>query len=257
MIPTTDNTSTTNITAVALITGGGRRIGAAIARRLHQQGFNIILHYRKSSHEAQALAKTLNNARPHSASSLYADLTCNNEIQQLAKQSITIWGRIDVLINNASSYYPTPFGEVTEHQWDDLVASNTKAPFFLSQALAPELTKQQGCIINIVDIHAERPVMDYSPYTIAKAGNAMLTKSLARELAPAVRVNGVAPGVIIWPENAAQHSDQEKQRILNQIPLGREGSADDIAKTVLFFINDAPYITGQILAVDGGRSIYL
>jgi len=142
-------------------------------------------------------------------------------------------------------------------EWEDLQASNSKAPFFLSQALSTELKKQQGCIVNIVDIHAERPVLEYSPYTIAKAGIAMLTKSLARELAPYVRVNGVAPGVIIWPENAAEHSEVEKQRIVEQIPLAREGSADDIAKTVLFFVKDAPYITGQILAVDGGRSIYL
>lgn len=242
---------------VALITGGGRRIGAETARQLHAHGFNVILHYRRSVDEAQQLAHHLNQQRPDSAQTLSADLRDISAVQDLAVQALGCWGRIDALINNASSYYPTPFPSVSEDQWDDLLASNTKAPFFLSQSLAPELKQQQGCIVNIVDIHAERPLLEYSPYTIAKAGSAMLTKSLARELAPAIRVNGVAPGVIIWPENAAEHSDAEKQRILNQVPLGREGCAEDIAKTVLFFVKEAPYITGQILAVDGGRSLYL
>lgn len=242
---------------VALITGGGRRIGAEVARQLHQANFNVVLHFRRSVTEAKALCEQLNQIRPNSAVTISADLNNLSDVEQLAEKSIAAWGQLDVLINNASSYYPTPFGEVEAHQWDDLHNSNIKAPFFLSQAVAPALKERHGCIVNIVDIHAERPVLDYTPYTIAKAGNAMLTKSLARELAPNVRVNGVAPGVIIWPENAAEHSDAEKQRILNQIPLGREGSAKDIAKTVLFFVKDAPYITGQILAVDGGRSIYL
>lgn len=242
---------------VALITGGGRRIGAEIARQLHQCHYNVIIHYLKSETEATELVDDLNRQRPASALSLKADLAKHEAILELAKEAVKAWGKIDVLINNASSYYPTHFGEVEEKQWDDLVATNTKAPFFLAQALAPGLKKQQGCIVNIVDIQAERPSLDYGPYTIAKAGAAMLTKSLARELAPEVRVNGVAPGVIIWPEKAAKHSEPEKQRILNQVPLQREGRADDIAKTVLFFIQQAPYITGQILAVDGGRSIYL
>ena len=242
---------------IALITGGGRRIGATTAKFLHANNFNVILHYRRSVKEALALTATLNNLRPHSATAICADLNNIDQVTQLADEALQQWGQLDVLINNASSYYPTRFGDVTEHQWDDLLASNTKAPFFLSQALAPALAKQQGCIVNIVDIHAERPLLDYSPYTIAKAGSAMLTKSLARELAPNIRVNGIAPGVIIWPENAAEHTDTEKQRILEQIPLQREGSADDIAKTVLFFVKDAPYISGQILAVDGGRSLYL
>lgn len=242
---------------VALITGGGRRIGAEIATQLHQHGFNVIIHYLRSSSEANGLAKRLNETRENSAITIKADLTQLGSVKKLGSDAIGTWGRLDVLINNASSYYPTEFGKVNEKDWDDLQASNSKAPFFLSQSVSAELTKQQGCIVNIVDIHAERPVLEYSPYTIAKAGIAMLTKSLARELAPKVRVNGVAPGVIIWPENAAEHSEQEKQRILEQIPLAREGSAKDIAKTVLFFVKDAPYITGQILAVDGGRSIYL
>lgn len=242
---------------VAIITGGGRRIGAAIATMLHKNGFNIILHYRHSTTEANQLAASLNAIREDSATTLHADLRDAGQIEQLATDAAHCWGRIDALINNASSYYPTPFGDVTETQWEDLLATNTRAPFFLSQTLGPELTKTKGCIVNIVDIHAIRPLPDYSPYTIAKAGSAMLTKSLARELAPDVRVNGVSPGVIIWPENTAKIDTEEKERILNQVPLGREGSAEDIARTVLFFINDAPYITGQILAVDGGRSIYL
>ncbi len=242
---------------VALITGSARRIGAETARHLHRQGFNLLLHYRSSYNEVKQLADTFNRERNHSAVAIAAELADTHAIDALAKQALQPWGRLDVLINNASSYYPTPFGKVTENQWDDLLASNTKAPFFLSQALAPYLRKQRGCIVNIADIHAERPLMEYSPYTIAKAGNAMLTKSLARELAPEVRVNGIAPGVIIWPEDAAELADNDKQHILKQVPLGHVGEAADIAKTVVFFVQDAPYITGQILAVDGGRSIYL
>ncbi len=242
---------------VALITGGGRRIGAEIARHLHDNHFNVIIHYRHSAEEATQLVEQFNQQRNHSATAINADLNNITQVRQLAEDSINYWGRIDTLINNASSYYPTPFSEVNESQWEDLISSNTKAPFFLSQSLAEELKKRNGTIVNIVDIHAERPLLEYSPYTIAKAGNAMLTKSLARELSPEVRVNGVAPGVIVWPENQARHTEEEKQRILSQIPLQREGSAKDIAKTVLFFIKDAPYITGQILAVDGGRSLYL
>ncbi len=242
---------------VALVTGGGRRIGSEIVRQLHQHGFNVAIHFLRSEQEAIALAAQLNQLRTNSALTIKADLSQLHSLQSLAQTTLGAWGRLDVLVNNASSYYPTPFEEVSEAQWEDLQASNSKAPFFLSQALAPALKKQQGCIVNIVDIHAERPLLNFSPYTIAKAGIAMLTKSLARELSPEVRVNGVAPGVIIWPENTAEHTEEEKRRILEQIPLAREGSADDIARTVLFFIKDAPYITGQILAVDGGRSLYL
>jgi len=203
------------------------------------------------------LTEELNSVRENSAISFQADLKDVAQVHSLAANATRHWGRIDALVNNASSYYPTPFGEVTEEQWSDLLDSNTKAAFFLSQALAPELKKQRGSIVNIVDIHADYPLPEYSPYTIAKAGSAMLTKSLARELAPHVRVNGVSPGVIVWPENAAEHSSQEKQRILAQVPLEREGTTADIANTVLFFVTQAPYITGQILAVDGGRSIFL
>ena len=242
---------------VALITGGGRRIGAEIARHLHREGFNVLIHFLRSQSEAAALAMHFNSIREGSAATLSADLNDIEQVQQLALDAEAVWGRVDALINNASSYYPTEFGTVKESEWDDLLSSNTKAPFFLSQALAPALSRQQGAIINIVDIHAQSPLANYSPYTIAKAGNAMLTQSLARELAPDVRVNGVAPGVIIWPEKKAEHTAAEKNRILSQVPLGREGQASDIAKTVCFFISDAPYITGQILAVDGGRSIFI
>lgn len=244
-------------TPVALVTGGGRRIGAEISRQLHAAGFNVLIHFLRSKNEAVKLATDFNDQRADSAVVLSADLNDVKQIEQLAMAAEAVWGRVDALINNASSYYPTEFGTVQESQWDDLLASNTKAPFFLSQALAAALTTQKGAIVNIVDIHAQSPLANYSPYTIAKAGNAMLTKSLARELAPDVRVNGVAPGVIIWPEKKAEHSEEEKQRILSQVPLGREGQARDIAKTVCFFVNDAPYITGQILAVDGGRSIFI
>jgi len=242
---------------VALITGSSRRIGAETARQLHANNFNVVLHYRSSQKEAIELTDTLNAIRKNSAISFCADLTDINQVRTLANSALKHWGRIDTLINNASSYYPTPFLEVTEAQWVDLLDSNTKAAFFLSQALAPALKIQQGSIINIVDIHADYPLPEYSPYTIAKAASAMLTKSLARELAPDIRVNGVSPGVIVWPENEAEHTNEEKQRILNQVPLAREGTTRDIAETVIFFVTKAPYITGQILAVDGGRSIFI
>jgi pteridine reductase len=242
---------------VALITGSSRRIGAETARQLHANNFNVVLHYRHSQKEAQLLTEQLNNIRENSAINFCADLKDVVQVRELAVNAAGHWGRIDALVNNASSYYPTPFGEVTEEQWSDLLDSNTKAAFFLSQALAADLKKQRGSIVNIVDIHADYPLPEYSPYSIAKAGSAMLTKSLARELAPHVRVNGVSPGVIVWPENAAEHTSQEKQRILAQVPLEREGTTQDIANTVLFFVTQAPYITGQILAVDGGRSIFL
>lgn len=242
---------------VALITGSSRRIGAETARQLHANNFNVVLHYRNTQKEAQLLTEQLNNIRENSAVNFRADLKDITQVRELAANAANHWGRLDTLVNNASSYYPTPFGEVTEEQWSDLLDSNTKAAFFLSQALAADLKKQRGSIVNIVDIHADYPLPEYSPYTIAKAGSAMLTKSLARELAPHVRVNGVSPGVIVWPENAAEHTSQEKQRILAQVPLEREGTTQDIANTVLFFVTQAPYITGQILAVDGGRSIFL
>ncbi|TQV71799.1 pteridine reductase [Exilibacterium tricleocarpae] len=240
---------------VALITGAARRIGAQIAETLHRADFNVVLHYRNSATAAEQLAATFNQRRPDSAICLAADLCQSTQVQHLAEQSQTQWGRVDALINNASSFYPTPIGSATEAQWDDLLGSNVKAPFFLSQALAAALTRQRGAIINIADIHADRPLAEHTVYCIAKAGNVMLTQSLARELAPAVRVNGIAPGAILWPEQAAELSDDGKQKVLGRVPLARPGAPADIAATVLFLLTGAPYITGQVIAVDGGRSL--
>lgn len=240
---------------VALITGSARRIGAAIAQKLHGQSYNIALHYHHSAREANQLKDQLNLLRANSAVALEADLNQLTDITQLIQTATTHWQRLDVLINNASSFYPTPVASATAEQWDDLLNSNLKAPFFLAQAAMAELQKNQGCIINIADIHADRPLKNHSIYCAAKAGNVMLTKSLARELAPAVRVNGIAPGAILWPEQASKLSDTNKQDILSRIPLARQGSAEDIAQTVLFLVQAAPYITGQIIAVDGGRGL--
>lgn len=241
---------------VALITGGAHRIGAEIVQQVHQAGFNIVLHYRNSMQEADTLAKQLNTLRIDSAKIFSADLNDLTALEDLAAFALRAWSRLDVLINNASSFYPTPIGSVTEQSWDDLMGSNLKAPFFLAQALAIELKKNGGCIVNIADIHAQRPLKNHPVYCAAKAGNIMLTQSLARELAPEVRVNGIAPGAILWPEQQSELSEKNKQKILEKIPLQKQGSANDIARTVLFLIKEAPYITGQIISVDGGRSIY-
>jgi pteridine reductase len=244
-----------DVLPVALITGGARRIGAEIARHLHQAGYNLALHYHHSVAEAEALAAALNHQRPNSVNILTADLCNIAALQQLATEAQSFWGRVDVLINNASTFYPTPVGTVTEQTWDDLMGSNLKAPFFLAQALAEELKKNSGCIVNIADIHAERPLKEHPVYCAAKAGNIMLTKALARELAPHVRVNGVAPGAILWPEQQEDLTPQKQQDIVAKIPLQARGSAADIARSVVFLVQQAPYITGQILAVDGGRSV--
>lgn len=240
---------------VALITGGARRIGAAIAATLHEAGYNIALHYRHSTGEAQALTEKFNQQRSNSAMSFAADLNQLNEIQQLAREVLQTWQRLDVLINNASSFFPTPLEKATEAQWNDLMNSNLKAPFFLAQAFADELRRHAGCIINIADIHADRPLRQHPIYCAAKAGNVMLSKSLARELAPQVRVNGIAPGAILWPEQEGPTDEFAQQEILRKIPLGRSGNPQDIARTVKFLVQDAPYITGQIITVDGGRSL--
>jgi pteridine reductase len=240
---------------VALITGAGRRIGAQLAKSLHEAGYRIIVHYNRSLNEAGALADELNQARPDSAVALQADLSDIDQIDDLARRALAQWGQMDVLINNASTFYPTPLGTATTDQWDDLISSNLKAPFFLIQALAEPLRQQRGCIVNIVDIHAERPLKGYPIYSAAKAGHVMLTKSLARELAPDVRVNAIAPGAILWPEQDAELAPEERKNILQRVPLKRSGSPLDIADTVLFLIKNSPYITGQIIAVDGGRSV--
>ena len=249
------NTAINNTAPVALITGAAQRIGAAIAEQLHGAGYNIVIHYRHSADNAAALVETLNQRRAASAVCFAADLQDTQALQHLAQRAETHWGRVDALINNASAFYPSPIGSTTETDWDALIASNMKAPFFLAQALAPMLKKYTGCIINIADIYAEKPLANHTVYCMAKAGNAMLTQSLAVELAPQVRVNGIAPGAILWPEshNASHAATQEK--ILASIPLQRTGDTEDIARTVLFLLRDAPYITGQILRVDGGRSL--
>ncbi|ALP54342.1 pteridine reductase [Candidatus Tenderia electrophaga] len=238
---------------VALITGAAHRIGAELARRLHGAGMNIALHYRHSSAQAEALAAQLNAIRPDSVVPLQADLLDTARLPAVIAAACQPWQRLDVLINNASTFYPTPMDSASEADWDDLIGSNLKAPFFLSQAAAPELKKRQGCIINIVDIHAQRPMKDYPIYSAAKAGLAMLTMALARELGPELRVNGVAPGAILWPERALK--PKTKEQIINRTALKRQGAPADIAKTVLFLIRDADYISGQIINVDGGRTL--
>ena len=237
---------------VVLITGAAHRIGATTAKLLHQNGMNIVLHYRGSREKAQAVQKELNDKRENSVILIQADLHITNGFPALIEASVKAWGRLDVLINNASSFYPTKMGKATEEQWDDLIGSNLKAPFFLSQAAAPHLKKTNGCIINIVDIHAERPLKTFPIYSMAKAGLVMMTKSLAGELGPEVRVNAVAPGAILWPENL---DEVAKQRIVSRTFLKRQGEPNDISKTILYLIKDADYVTGQIIAVDGGRSL--
>jgi len=239
----------------ALITGAARRIGAEIAKTLHDAGMNVILHYHQSQKEAQQLCAALNEMRPHSAAILSADLGLISELPSVIEQAVKMWGRLDCLINNASQFYQTPMGKATEKMWNDLLATNLQAPFFLAQAAALHLAKQQGSIINITDIHATRPMRDYSVYCIVKAGLVMLTKVLAKELAPAIRVNAIAPGAIVWPEGENTLSVEKQQVILNQTALKRHGNPSNIAKAVLFLIRDAEYMTGQELVIDGGRGL--
>jgi len=241
---------------VVLITGASRRIGATLAQRFHGAGYRVLIHYRHTHAEACALADELNRRRDDSARLLQADLSIEGAPEQLAAKALAQWQRLDLLINNASSFYPTPFGQVSYPQWHDLLGSNLTGPFFLAQALAAELSRRGGAIINLVDVHSQKPLKDYSAYCIAKAGNAMLVQALAKELAPAVRVNGISPGPILPPEGAALRDDKAQQRVLERTLLGRYGSPDDIADTALFLARQG-YITGQILAVDGGKSLYL
>jgi pteridine reductase len=238
---------------VALITGAAHRLGAEIAHHLHQAGLRVLIHYRNSNAPADALAAELNALRPDSARTLAADLLDLAAVEQLAQAAQTTWGRVDVLINNASTYYPTPIGSITSTHWDDLIGSNLRAPLFLSQALAPSLKERGGSIVNMVDIHAEKPLPEHPVYSVAKAGLAMLTRALATELSPEVRVNAVAPGIILWPER--ELSNTEKSAMLERVALGRKGEPSDIAETVRFLALDAIYVTGQIIAVDGGRSL--
>ncbi len=237
---------------VALVTGGAHRIGAQTTRTLHRAGMDLVLHYRSSETQARALAEELEGERPDSVLLLQADLADCTRFPALI-ENIRAWrGRLDVLVNNASSFYPTPVGETTETQWNDLMGSNLKAPYFLAQAAAPLLRQAGGVIVNMVDIHAERPLKSYPVYSMAKAANAMMVKALARELGPEIRVNGVAPGSILWPEGGL--AEEAKQEILSRTALKRPGNPEDIAHTILFLVRDADYITGQVIAVDGGRS---
>lgn len=242
---------------VILITGGAKRVGASICRMLHANGANLMIHYRSSVKEARALQAELNLQRPNSVAIIQGDLLNLAILPSLVQESIQHFGRLDVLINNASSYYPTEIGDIKEEQWQDLMGSNLKAPLFLAQAAAGELRKQQGCIINITDMHVERPKKGYIVYSVAKAGLVTLTKSLAHELSPEVRVNAVAPGPVMWPEDNPQFDELYRQRVISQTLLKRIGEPNDIAKAVKFLIQDAPFITGQIIAVDGGRSLNL
>ena len=238
---------------VILVTGAARRIGAAIVTCLHENGARVAIHYRGSAADAENLANRLNSIRADSAMTIQSDLLDIERLPLLINTVLEWGGRLDGLVNNASSFYPTPIGSIDEKQWDELVGSNLKAPLFLSQAAASHLRDSNGAIINIVDIHADRPLRDHPVYGSAKAGLAMLTRSLAKDLAPDVRVNGVAPGAILWPENGMTESVQ--QNILDQIPLQRAGSPEDIAGCVLYLLRDATYVTGQVIPVDGGRSI--
>ncbi|MGD8175724.1 pteridine reductase [Marinimicrobium sp. ARAG 43.8] len=245
----------TDTAPVALLTGAARRLGAATANTLHNAGYRVIIHYRSSREAAEELVRTLNARRPDSAVAIAANLTIMSDLRRLAREAVAQWGRLDALVNNASSFYPTPVDNATEDDWDDLIGSNLKAPFFLAQAVAPALRQQRGAIVTMADIHAERPLKEHTIYCAAKAGQVMLTQSLARELAPEVRVNGIAPGAILWPEQASESSAQSKQAILDRVPLERAGEPNDIADTVLFLLSKAPYVTGQIIAVDGGRTL--
>lgn len=238
--------------AVVFITGAGKRVGAALAVLLHERGYRIALHYRQAKVEAQAVADALNAKRPDSCLLLQADLAISAERDALIAQIIAHFGQLDVLINNASSFSPTPIGETTDTHWDDLFSSNARAPFFLSQAAAPYLRKQQGCIINIADIYGINPKPQHTIYSMAKAALLMMTKSLAKELAPKIRVNAIAPGAILWPE--AGMSEQSQTTMINLTPLARMGNVEDIFQTALWLIEQAKFTTGQVIAVDGGRT---
>lgn len=237
----------------ALITGAAARLGASITRTLHAAGARVVIHYRHSAAAAEALCDELQAQRANSAKIVQANLNDTASWPHLIEATLAFGGRLDVLVNNASSYYPTPLSQASIEQWEDLLGSNARAPFFLAQAAAPELSRWRGCIVNLVDIHADRPAANHPIYCMAKAANAMMVKALARDLAPEVRVNGVSPGAALWPEDYL--SDASKQAILQRIPLGRPAGAEQIAAAVLFMITGPDYVTGQILAVDGGRSV--
>lgn len=236
---------------VALITGGAKRIGACMAKTLHGAGMNIVIHYHASGQAARALQEELNNDREQSCILIQGDLSQFNKLKSLVDESVRQMDRLDVLINNASAFFPTPLSRSNEQDWDSLLNVNLKAPYFLCQAAAPHLARHTGCIINLIDIYADRPLQDHPIYCASKAGLASLTRSFAQSLAP-VRVNGIAPGAILWPEQ--QHDEIAQQRLLSRTPLKRLGDPQDIANTALFLIQSAPYLTGQIINIDGGRT---
>lgn len=240
---------------VVVLTGGAKRVGAAIARELHGRGLSLVLHYRSARKEAEQLKAELESVRAGSVVLAQADLLRDEAPAVLVERALQSFGRLDMLVNNASSFYETPLRTASPQDWTDLLGTNLRAPFFLCQQAAPHLLAAGGAIVNIIDIHAERPLKGYPLYSIAKAGLAMLTKSLALEMAPGVRVNGIAPGAILWP--TAGFPPEKQQEVLERIPRGQLGSAEDIAATVAFLLLDSPYITGQIWAVDGGRSVVL
>ena len=241
---------------VVLITGGAKRVGAATCRRLHSAGANIMLHYRVSAGEARLLQAELNHQRKDSVALIQADLLDIAKLPAMVEQTVQSFGRLDALVNNASSFFQTPVGEITAAAWEDLIGTNLRAPLFLSQAAAPALKKSQGAIVNITDIHAERPLKNYVVYSVAKAGLVGLTRSLARELAPEVRVNAIALGPILWPDDES-FDELSRQRIISHTPLKREGTPEDIAKAVHFLLAEATYVTGETINVDGGRHVAL
>lgn len=243
-----------NLPKTVLITGAGRRIGAAIAQLFHQHSYNVVIHYRHSQHEAEALVSRLNQARPNSAHCIGLDLEQFSKYKDFVEKTVSFWGGIDVLINNASSFFPTNVSTATESAWENLMNSNLKAPFFLSQAFAAHLKQASGSIINISDVHAYKPLKGYSIYSIAKAGLNMLTKSLAKELAPEIRVNAVAPGNVLWPEQENALSLEEQEGLINKTLVKKAGQPFDVAEAA-FFLATQKFITGHILTVDGGKAI--
>ena len=241
---------------VVLVTGGAKRVGAAICRRLHAAGANLMLHYRASAGEARLLQAELNHQRKDSVALIQADLLDLGKLPSLIDQTVQIFGRLDALVNNAATFYQTPIGEISNDDWESLIGADLRAPLFIAQAAAPALKKTQGAIVNITDIHAERPLKNYVLYSVAKAGLVGMTRSLARELAPEVRVNAVAPGPILWPDDET-FDELSRQRIISHTPLRREGTPEDIAKAVYFLLVEATYVTGETINVDGGRHIAL
>jgi len=238
---------------VALITGAGKRVGAVIARTLHAAGYDLALHCRRSVEDAEALAAELEYERADSTLVLQAELADPQALPALVDTTLARYGRLDALVNNASAFHPTPVGSATVTQWNELFASNAQAPFFLAQAATPALRATHGGIVNLVDIYAERPLADHPIYCMAKAALAAMTRSLALDLAPDIRVNGVAPGAVLWPSDGKPYADQ--QALLARTPLARAGTPEDVAGAVLWLLRDAPYVTGQIVRVDGGRTL--